>query len=89
MTDNSQLLFRGAKLKNTEWVWGLVIYTGQCSKIMMNGQNYTTKLSSLERKLNYLLVSLLLVQTALCVVIAALSVKSQRAIIDSHSYLYW
>lgn len=47
MTDNSQLLFRGAKLKNTEWIWGLVIYTGQCSKIMMNGQNFTTKLSSI------------------------------------------
>lgn len=47
MTDNNQLLFRGTKLKNTEWIWGLTIYTGQCSKIMMNGQSFVTKLSSL------------------------------------------
>ena len=89
MTDNSQLLFRGAKLKNTEWIWGLAVYTGQCSKIMMNGQNFTTKLSSLERKLNYLLVLLLLAQTVLCVIIATISVRSQRSMMNNHSYLYW
>lgn len=73
MNDGSQLLYRGAKLKNTEWIWGLVVYTGQCSKIMMNGQRFITKLSTLEKKLNYLLVTLLLFQIAVCLLISGLA----------------
>ena len=33
---DKQLLYRGARLKNTKWVYGLVIYTGRNTKIMMN-----------------------------------------------------
>lgn len=33
---DKQLLYRGAKLKNTKWVYGLVIYTGRNTKILMN-----------------------------------------------------
>lgn len=73
ITDSSQLLFRGSKLKNTKWIWGVVIYTGQCTKIMMNGQSFVTKLSAVERKLNYLLIILLVCQITACVVISALS----------------
>lgn len=73
MNDSSQLLYRGAKLKNTEWIWGLVVYTGQCSKIMMNGQRFITKLSTLEKKLNYLLVSMLLFQMAACLLMSGLA----------------
>jgi magnesium-transporting ATPase (P-type) len=73
ISDSSQLLFRGAKLKNTKWIWGLVIYTGQCSKIMMNGQSFVTKLSTVEKKLNYLLIVMLSVQLIACILIAALA----------------
>lgn len=45
MNDNKQLLFRGAKLTNTKWVWGLVVYSGQCSKILQNGQSFHNKFS--------------------------------------------
>jgi len=47
MNDNKQLLFRGAKLTNTKWIWGLVVYTGQCSKILQNGQSFQNKFSNL------------------------------------------
>jgi magnesium-transporting ATPase (P-type) len=36
---DKQLLYRGARLKNTKWVYGLVIYTGKNSKIMMNSES--------------------------------------------------
>jgi phospholipid-transporting ATPase len=32
---SDQILLRGSQLKNTEWVYGLVIYTGHESKLMM------------------------------------------------------
>lgn len=33
---DKQLLYRGAKLRNTELIYGLVIYTGKNTKIMKN-----------------------------------------------------
>jgi phospholipid-transporting ATPase len=33
---DKQLLYRGTKLKNTEFIFGLVIYTGKNTKIMKN-----------------------------------------------------
>ena len=32
----NQLLLRGAKLKNTKWVYAVAVYTGHDTKIMMN-----------------------------------------------------
>lgn len=86
ITDCSQLLFRGAKLKNTKWVWGLVVYTGQCSKIMMNGQNYVTKLSSVEKRLNYLLIFLFICQIVLCLVCASLSTENEISMREGLKY---
>lgn len=33
-----QLLLRGCELKNTEFVMGLVVYTGHETKVMLNGK---------------------------------------------------
>ena len=30
-----QILLRGSQLKNTEWIYGVVIYSGQETKLMM------------------------------------------------------
>ena len=30
-----QILLRGSQLKNTEWIYGIVIYSGQETKLMM------------------------------------------------------
>ena len=32
----NQLLLRGAQLRNTKWVYGLVVFTGHESKLMKN-----------------------------------------------------
>ena len=42
---DKQLLYRGARLKNTKWVYGLVIYTGKNTKIMMNSDSSSEKMS--------------------------------------------
>eukprot|EP01022_Parablepharisma_sp_SALTPOND_P011832 TRINITY_DN1507_c0_g1_i1.p1 TRINITY_DN1507_c0_g1~~TRINITY_DN1507_c0_g1_i1.p1 ORF type:complete len:1220 (+),score=110.17 TRINITY_DN1507_c0_g1_i1:124-3783(+) len=43
-----QLLLRGSTLKNTDYVYGLVIYTGPESKIQMNSSKARTKRSIIE-----------------------------------------
>ena len=34
--DEEQILLRGSSLRNTEWVYGVAVYTGHQTKIMMN-----------------------------------------------------
>lgn len=31
-----QFLYRGTRLKNTKWIYGLVAYTGRNTRIIMN-----------------------------------------------------
>ena len=46
------LLLRGCKLRNTEFLIGLVVYNGPESKIMMNAKKPPTKISNIQRKMN-------------------------------------
>ena len=55
------MILRGCKLKNTDWIVGVVIYTGVDTAIMMNGSSPFTKISNIERKVNrYILIILAL-----------------------------
>ena len=45
----NQLLLRGASLKNTDYVYGAVVYAGQASKIMMNSNKSRIKTSKIEK----------------------------------------
>lgn len=66
---DKQLLYRGARLKNTKWIYGLTIYTGRNSKIMMNSDSSSEKMSQIEIKVNYILGLILCLQVLLCVII--------------------
>ena len=61
------LLLKGAKLKNTEWVIGIIIYTGHNCKLMKNAKEPIIKMSSVESLLNKLLVAILIVQIFLSI----------------------
>jgi magnesium-transporting ATPase (P-type) len=47
------LLLRGCNLKNTDWVMGVVIFTGAETKIMMNSGVTPSKRSRIARSLNW------------------------------------
>ena len=46
------LLLRGSSLRNTDWIEGVVVYTGHQTKIMMNSTNSRFKMSSIEKGTN-------------------------------------
>lgn len=48
----SNLLLRGSVLRNTNWVIGLVAYTGMDTKILLNAGKTPHKKSRIERKMN-------------------------------------
>ena len=64
--DAKQLLLKGAKLKNTKWILGIVIYTGHDCKLMKNAKDPITKFSSLESLMNSGLIMIFIVQFILC-----------------------
>ena len=73
--DNNNILLRGAMLRNTEWIFGQVLYVGPESKIMMNSRKGRNKSSNVEETVNYLVFGMLVV--LLIVVSAATMCMSQ------------
>uniref|UniRef100_A0A8C5H588 Phospholipid-transporting ATPase n=1 Tax=Gouania willdenowi TaxID=441366 RepID=A0A8C5H588_GOUWI len=48
-----QILLRGAQLRNTQWIHGVVVYTGHDTKLMQNSTRPPLKLSNVERITNF------------------------------------
>uniref|UniRef100_A0A5B6ZSR3 Phospholipid-transporting ATPase n=1 Tax=Davidia involucrata TaxID=16924 RepID=A0A5B6ZSR3_DAVIN len=60
--DPSQILLRDSKLRNTAYIYGVVIFTGHDSKVMQNATESPSKRSRIEKqtdKIIYILFSLL------------------------------
>ena len=57
--DNESVLLRGSVLRNTAWVYGLVVYAGQQSKIQLNSKQAGQKMSNLEKVANRVLAAVL------------------------------
>lgn len=70
---NEQFLLRGCSLKNTGWVFGLVVYTGHETKIMLNSGRSKPKYSSIEEKMNSQIIFVFFLQVGICGVAALLS----------------
>lgn len=69
ITINSMLL-RGCNLRNTEWVLGVVIFTGQETKIMLNSGNTPSKRAKISRDLNWNVLYNFFVLFGMCLVSA-------------------
>ena len=48
----NNLLLRGSTLSNTDWALGVVVYTGEETKIQMNSRRVPSKMSKIERYAN-------------------------------------
>jgi magnesium-transporting ATPase (P-type) len=59
------LLLRGAFLRNTEWIIGMVVYTGLDTKIMRNAEASKIKQSDVEKKMNGYILNILYTQLVL------------------------
>ncbi|XP_076676123.1 ATPase phospholipid transporting 8A1 isoform X6 [Andrena cerasifolii] len=83
-----QVLLRGAMLRNTRWVFGVVIYTGHDTKLMQN--NTTTaplKRSTLDRLTNTQILMLFFILLLLCVLSAVFNILWTKAYSGKMWYL--
>lgn len=59
-----QILLRDSKLKNTDYVYGVVVFTGHDTKVMQNATDPPSKRSKIEKKMDkiiYILFTILIV----------------------------
>ena len=61
------LILKGCILKNTEWIVGIITYTGHDTKIMKNAKPPPVKTSNVMNLMNKLLYSVFVVQILICV----------------------
>ena len=60
--ENRNCAVRGARLKNTNFIYGIVIYTGKETKIMMNIIKYKTKSAYLDKLVDYIVLIIIIVR---------------------------
>ncbi|CAL8134314.1 unnamed protein product [Orchesella dallaii] len=63
------LVLRGTRLKNTDYIFGIVVYTGRDTRLARNSEKSEAKFSTVERAVNYYLmffVGLLLFLVIFC-----------------------
>lgn len=83
-----QLLLRGATLRNTPWIHGVVVFTGHETKLMRNATATPIKRTKVERQVNSLvlvLVGMLLVLSAACTV-GDIVIRGTKS--EDYTYLY-
>ncbi|SCV68524.1 BQ2448_645 [Microbotryum intermedium] len=65
-----QILLRGAQLRNTAWMYGLVVFTGHETKLMRNATAAPIKRTAMERMVNVQILFLLAILMALSIACA-------------------
>ncbi|KAI5956561.1 DNF1 [Candida jiufengensis] len=69
----NNLLLRGCFLRNTKWVIGIVVFTGDDTKIMLNAGVTPTKQSRMSRELNYYVLLNFLLLFIICFISAVVN----------------
>ncbi|CAG8763600.1 9028_t:CDS:2, partial [Acaulospora morrowiae] len=56
--DPTQVLLRGAQLRNTQWIYGIAVFTGHETKLMRNASATPIKRTSVEKMVNVQIIFL-------------------------------
>eukprot|EP00002_Diphylleia_rotans_P016511 TRINITY_DN3214_c0_g1_i1.p1 TRINITY_DN3214_c0_g1~~TRINITY_DN3214_c0_g1_i1.p1 ORF type:complete len:1121 (-),score=196.54 TRINITY_DN3214_c0_g1_i1:311-3673(-) len=81
------IIFRGCYVKNTPFLYALVVYTGEDTKLIANQQDPPSKFSTVETRLNYTLLVIFIFQVIFCIVLSMLSYDWRTSNDAAHWYL--
>eukprot|EP01103_Thecamoeba_quadrilineata_P012000 TRINITY_DN2992_c0_g1_i2.p1 TRINITY_DN2992_c0_g1~~TRINITY_DN2992_c0_g1_i2.p1 ORF type:complete len:946 (+),score=205.61 TRINITY_DN2992_c0_g1_i2:67-2904(+) len=81
------ILLKNTTLRNTEWVIGVVAYAGQETKLALNQKPPPSKMSTLDKRLNFYVISILLAQLALCLIEFGMAIYFEKKLVDHSWYL--
>lgn len=82
-----QLLLRGAQLRNTPWVYGLVVFTGHETKLMRNATAAPIKRTAVEKQVNVQILLLFILLLALSVASSIGAIVRNTAYASEMKYL--
>ena len=82
------MMLKGTILKNTEYVYGIVIYAGHQTKIMKNSHKPEPKISKMIKTMDKLLYSLFAFTLVLCLIFAFLCNKFDENNKSKYDYIF-
>jgi len=94
--NSKNILLRGSRLKNVDYIYGISIYTGKDTKLMLNINKTTLKISDIDRILGQIVIFLI----GICILVTAIAtiigiIYRKRGLPDyksndlNESYLYY
>ncbi|CAH0478820.1 unnamed protein product [Peronospora belbahrii] len=83
------VLLRGCQLRNTEWIYGLVVNTGPDTKIMQSATATRPKWSSINETVNKMIIWLFLMLCVFCSVATTVQVSWLSDNVEASWYLNW
>ena len=72
--DSKNILLRGARLKNVDYVYGAAIYTGRDTKLMLNINRSSLKISDIDRILGYIVIFLIGISILMTVIASIIGI---------------
>ncbi|XP_032306243.1 probable phospholipid-transporting ATPase IA isoform X4 [Drosophila ananassae] len=84
---NDQVLQRGAMLRNTAWIFGVVVYSGQETKLMKNSTSAPLKRSTVDKLTNTQILMLFMILISLCITSGLCNLFWTREHSDTDWYL--
>jgi phospholipid-transporting ATPase len=88
--DKNSFLLRGCSLKQTEYIYGLSVYVGHNTKIMINSPNARHKISKIEYIMNYQIIIIFILDLVLSLTGAIayiLLINSDEEKLDSYLHI--
>ncbi|KAI4163373.1 MAG: hypothetical protein LQ342_003108 [Letrouitia transgressa] len=84
-----QLLLRGATLRNTPWVYGIVVFTGHETKLMRNATATPIKRTQVERMVNIQILMLVSILITLSIISSVGDLIVRATAHEKLQYLYY
>eukprot|EP00939_MAST-03C_sp_MAST-3C-sp1_P005143 g5143.t1 len=84
-----QQLLRGSVLRNTSWIIGLVVYTGEDTKVAQNSHEASLKLSNLERVVNSAMKVIFVILAVLILISLSMRAIMRASVFDGKYEEFW
>ena len=78
------ILLRGARLKNVDYVYGIVLYSGHDTKLMQNIGHSSLKMSSIDIKLNYIILIIFIVCIIINIISSLLGISIRESLLPNY-----
>ncbi|KAI0989575.1 hypothetical protein GJ496_007801, partial [Pomphorhynchus laevis] len=85
--NQDHILLRGSQLRNTNWILGVVIYTGMETKLFLNSRSVPYKRSNLDRQVNKQILLMLILLFGISIISTVTSFVISTINLQNHWYL--